>query len=244
MRSKRETGLTLIEVMIAVSLVGLLSVGMLTAIRIGLGAMGRANEHLMDNRRVANTRKVLEAEIAGFVPVTAIYRPEQEERTQSMMFFEGEPQSMRFVSSYSLGEAWRGDPQILEFQVIPGEKNFGVRLIVNEWRYTGPRSAGIFCLGHVADPTTGAQLSRFRPIEAGPHSFVLADKLRYCRFSYLERMPQPKWQTWHNSWILPRWPNGVRIEMEPLEEKSGRLSLGTLVAPLRVNRSPDYGFSD
>ncbi len=244
MKSARTAGLTLIEVMIAVSLVGLLSVGMLTAIRIGLNAMGRANEHLMDNRRVANTRKVLEQEIAGFVPVTALYRPEPEAQPQPMMFFQGEPQSMRFVSSFSLQEAWRGDPRILEFQVIPGEKNAGVRLIVNEWRYTGPLSAGIFCLGRVADPSTGIQVPHFRAIESGPRSFVLADKLRYCRFAYMERLPQPKWQTWHDSWVLPRWPNGVRIEMEPLEQKAGRLSLGTLIAPVRVNRSTEYRFSD
>ena len=38
-----------------------------------------------------------------------------------IQFFQGEAQSMRFVSTYSLQQAWRGLPQILEFLVIPRE---------------------------------------------------------------------------------------------------------------------------
>ena len=48
---------------------------------------------------------------------------------------------MRFVTSYSLQDGWRGRPQIAALQVIPGETQ-GVRLIVNETPYTGPDQAG------------------------------------------------------------------------------------------------------
>ena len=57
-------------------------------------------------------------------------------------FFQGEPQSMRFVSSFSLHEGDRGLPHMLEFQVISGENGAGVRLVVNELIYSGPRSTG------------------------------------------------------------------------------------------------------
>ena len=52
--------------------------------------------------------------------------------------FQGDPQTMRFVSSYSLTEAARGLPRLLEYQVIPGEDGNSVRLVVNEIVYTGP----------------------------------------------------------------------------------------------------------
>ncbi|MGI8989949.1 MAG: PulJ/GspJ family protein, partial [Bryobacteraceae bacterium] len=68
---KKQAGLTLIEVLIAVSLLGLLSVGMLTAMRVGLSAMGKVNTKLMQNRRIAGTQKVIEQQIAGFMPVIA-----------------------------------------------------------------------------------------------------------------------------------------------------------------------------
>lgn len=232
---KRESGLTLIEVLIAISLLALLSVGILTAMRIGLSATGKVNAKLMQNRRVAGTQKVLEQQIAGFIPVIASLNSSPPSR---IAFFQGESRSMRFVSSYSLQAASRGIPQILEFQVIPGENGGGVRLIVNEWPYTGPLSAGIFCLGRVPDPTRGVTVPRFRPIQAGPNSFVLADHLAYCRFAYLESKPKPVLEEWDANWIYERWPLGIRMEMASLDGNPAGLHMVTITAPLHVNHQP------
>ena len=65
-----------------------------------------------------------------------------------LAFFQGEAQTMRLVSTFSLQNAWRGRPQILELAVIPGDDGRGVRLIVNEVPYAGALSAGSFCLGY------------------------------------------------------------------------------------------------
>ena len=62
-----------------------------------------------------------------------------------------ECETMRFVTSYSLNEAARGVPRILEYRVIPGDNGNGVRLIVNETLYTGPLSTAGFCAGFGAD---------------------------------------------------------------------------------------------
>lgn len=236
---KREAGLTLIEVLIAVSLLGLLSVGILTAMRIGLSATGKLNTKLMQNRRVAGTQKVLEQQIAGFMPVIALISDTPAGPPQTRMaFFQGESQSMRFVSSYSLQAASRGIPQILEFQVIAGEHGDGVRLIVNEWPYSGPLSAGMFCLGRVPDPTRGVTVPRFRPIQPSPNSFVLADRLAYCRFAYLEPKPKPVYEEWDANWIYERWPLGIRMEMASIDANPSGLHMVTVTAPLRVNHQP------
>ena len=44
---RRDAGVTLMEVLIAVTLLSLLSVGMLFAIRIGLSTFGKTNDKLM-----------------------------------------------------------------------------------------------------------------------------------------------------------------------------------------------------
>ncbi|MGI8991768.1 MAG: hypothetical protein ACR2I2_19585, partial [Bryobacteraceae bacterium] len=203
-------------------------------------AMGKVNTKLMQNRRIAGTQKVIEQQIAGFMPVIATMTSP----LTNIPFFEGEPQAMRFVSSYSLQGASRGVPQILEFAVIPGERSQGVRLIVNEWPYTGPYSAGAFCLGRVPDPARGVTVPRFRPIEAGPASFVLADRLAYCRFSYLEPMPRPVFGQWNPNWIYERWPLGIRIEMASLEEAASSLHMVTVTAPVRINHQPGMELRD
>ena len=155
-----SSGVTLLELLLAVSLLSLLSVGIVTTLRVGITAMEKANTRLMDNRRMAGVQRILEQQIAGFVPVMADCVQGGEKPPFPLPFFQGEPQSMRLVSSFSLGEGWRGYAQVLEFQVIPGEKGVGVRLIVNEHLYSGPARAGAFCLGSTNNLDCWCQSSR------------------------------------------------------------------------------------
>ena len=243
MRLRREAGVTLIEVLIAVSLLSMLSVGMLFAMRVGLNAWGRANNRLMSNRRVAGAQRVMESQIAGFIPAFTLCQSASGGPGTKAPFFQGEPQSMRFVSAYSLEEAWRGGPRILEYQVIRGERQ-GVRLIVNEIPYTGPEAGLTMCLGMASDPITGMRL-RFRAIEAGPRSFVLADHLEQCQFSYLEPRPagQPGPDEWRPEWVRRAWPAGVRVELASSGEASD-LRPVSFAAPIRIRRSLDIQYVD
>ena len=242
---RSRSGVTLIEVLIAISLLSLLSLGILMALRVGMSALDKANRKLMDNRRVAGVERILQQQLAGFIPVVALFAPAPDAAGMKIPFFEGRSQSMRFVSGYSLGDAARGLPQVLEFQVIQGEEGRGVRLVVNENVYTGPRSAGVFCLGPGPDPELGVATQRFLPISIGPHSFVLADRLAYCRFSYLERPPGMLLEQWRPNWIIPdKWPMGIRIEMASLDTDPGSLKPVTVTSAVRVDRYPIFDYAD
>ena len=246
-KSNTESGVTLIEILIAVSLLSLLSVGMLVAMRLGFTTMDKTDTRLVRNRRVSNTRGIIESEIEGFIYSAANYRP-QPDAIRTVPFLQTEAQSMRFVTSYSLEDGWRGRPRIAAIQVIPGENNQGVRLIVNETLYTGPDQAGQEILGIEQDPA-GPQTIRFAPIVPGPQSFVLADRLAYCRFSWLEPLREPPFQLWRPDWVQPQLlPLAVRIEMAPLAHSvdSGptELRIGTVTVPFNVNRSPGGDYAD
>jgi hypothetical protein len=243
-RNNPETGVTLIEILIAVSLLSLLSVGMLMAIRLGFSTMDKTDSRLQRNRRVANSRAIIESEIEGFIFSSANYRPKPAEINR-LLFLQTEAQSMRFVTSYSLEDAWRGRPRIAAMQVIPGEKNQGVRLIVNETPYTGQEQAGQEIIGIEQDPP-GPPIVRFSPILPGPQSFVLADRLALCRFSYLEPLPQSPFQRWRPDWVLSQQlPLAVRIEMSPLDiGNPSELHIGTVTVPFNVNRAPGTFYAD
>ena len=145
---------------------------------------------------------------------------------------------MRFVTAFSLQDAWRGRPQIAALQVIQGEHNEGVRLVVNEIPYTGPAQAGQFIAGREAD-ASGRIVTRFAPIIAGAQSFVVADRLQYCRFSYLEKLPMPPFDSWVTQWVRPQQlPAGVRIEMASLDASPADLHATTFVIPFNVTVSP------
>src|SRR5262249_10571755 len=158
-RLRPQAGVTLLEVLVAVTLLSLLSAGMFVALRIGLNSFTRVDTHLMENRRVAGAQRIVEQELEGLMPVVTPCG----ETPLRLGFFQGEPQTMRLVSTFSLQEAWRGRPQILEIFVIPGENGRGVRLVVNEIPYTGALTAGRLCQGVMPDPQTGLAMPHFAP---------------------------------------------------------------------------------
>jgi type II secretory pathway component PulJ len=231
-----SAGVTLMELLVAVLLLSLLSVGMVLTMRVALSAMNKTDSKLMANRRVASVERILNEEISGIIPVTANCIGGGQPGGR-LMFFQGEAQSMRLASTYSLHQGARGEPMILEFQVIPGEDNEGVRLVVNEQRYTGPRGAGTLCIGTGPDAVTGLPSPLFVPIQIGGNSFVLSDRLAYCRFSFRDAHSRPQ-PFWVDHWTVPRLPDAVRIDLAPLTPAPGRLQPVTLTIPLRVTRLP------
>jgi prepilin-type N-terminal cleavage/methylation domain-containing protein len=234
-----QKGVTLIELLIAVLLLSLLSVGIVLTLRVALSAMNKSGSKLTANRRVSSVERILDQEIEGIMPVTADCQPRPGVVGATLMFFQGEPQTMRLASTYSLQQGERGLPMILEFQVIPGDDEQGVRLVVNEHWYTGPRGAGIYCLGIGAASDGGPPGPIFAPIGVGPDSFVLVDKLAYCRFSFRDlRTPPAEEPIWVQRWVKPILPNAIRIEMAPLAPNLGRLQPVTLTIPVHVTRLP------
>jgi prepilin-type N-terminal cleavage/methylation domain-containing protein len=237
---RRQAGVTLIEVLIAITLLGLLTTAMLFAMRVGLMAFSKTDTKLMDNRRVVGAQRVVEQELEGLMPVIAPCGGPG----MKAAFFQGEAQTMRLVSTFTLQQAWRGQPQILELFVIPGEQQ-GVRLVVNEIPYTGPEEAGQICPAMTQDVESGLPVPRFAPVVAGPNSFVLADKLAYCRFVYLAPAVVPFGpEIWTAHWVKAGWPLAVRIEMAPLEPDPSRLQPITVVAPIFIRRAVDGIYAD
>lgn len=238
MRKRSRRGVTLMELLIVITLLGLMTTGMLFALRIGLNTMERTNDRFAQHRFVLGAERALEQQVAGIVPVT--FECGNLNGTQ-MLFFSGEQDSVRFVTSHSLEEAGRGYPRVSEYMVIPGERGEGVRLILNEYHYTGPAALQPFCIGPGRDPAT--QGPRLAPPRLGPKPFVLADKLQYCRLSYLLRGPRGE-RTWMPRKIGRMLPDAIRIEMAPLRPDPARLQMGPVTLPIRANRDPQEFYHD
>ena len=245
-RRHGNAGFTLVEVLIASTLVMALTTGILMALRVGLDAMGHADTKLMHNRRVMAVERILEAQVSDIVPAMTTCQPRnREDPGQAIAFFQGEPQTMRFITSYSLNESSRGLPQLLEYQVIPGEHGEGVRLVVNENLYSGPLSARAFCSGTRVDEALGAPVPVFVPVQIGPGSFVLADRLAACHFEFLQpdKNSRDKPPVWVTRWVRPLLPDAIRVVMGPLDPGASQLPLQTLTIPVRVNRDPSVDYA-
>jgi Tfp pilus assembly protein PilE len=250
-RRRRQAGTTLIEVLIAVTLLSLLSVAMAFALRIGINAYQKTSAKLMENRRVVGAQRILEEELEGIVPSVAPCGPQTPPTAQPdanwFAFFQASPSAMRLVSTFSLQQAWRGSPRILELFVIPRDDGPGVRLVVNELPYYGPLAAGRLCTNMMSDPNTGIKMPQFLPVSVGTQSFVLADKLAFCRFNYLwqSQKPDPKNPaTWSPTALNSGWPLAVRVEMAPLQANPATLQPLTVTAALHLHLSPTIPYGD
>ena len=87
------------------------------------------------------------------------------------------PRSCGWCPRFRCKARGAGSRRFWKSSSFPGAEGRGVRLVVNEIPYQGPQAAGRLCLGP----------GKFFPATAGPNSFVLADKLAFCRFTYLDQ---------------------------------------------------------
>src|SRR6266436_247832 len=100
-RHRNRRGVTLLEVVIAVTLLSLLTLGMFIAMRVGFKTFGKTQTRLMENRRVVGAQRVLQSELEGLMPVMSGCGT-QAGPSVRFGFFQGEPDRMRVVSTFSL----------------------------------------------------------------------------------------------------------------------------------------------
>jgi prepilin-type N-terminal cleavage/methylation domain-containing protein len=212
-----ERGVTLIELLFAITLVALISTGLLFAMRTSLLTYDKLNQRMADDRRAMRIEQMLERQIGGMIPIMG--------DCGGRVFFGGDPQTLRLISSYSLSEGSRGYPYLVEYQ-IDRDPNGGVRLMMNERLYGGPSTTAPLC-------AAGA----FLPVKIDNQSVEAVGKLAYCRISYHEFVPDNRLiENWVPVWNRPTLPSAVRIEMAALDPAAARLPALTLNVPLRITR--------
>ena len=235
MRSRSRAGLTLLEIVVAITLLSLLSVGMLTALRVGVNGWQRSNENLMLDRRIASSNQLLQGALENILAARGAYRQPQIEGFQTFTFFEGLPGAMRFVTSYSLERGPRGGLRLLELLVADGPR--GKRLLLNDFPYDGPEMTIPLVLGVTTDGA-GQRRLLFAPVMAQPASFIVADELQSCSFSYYQQDRPANPGQWVLEWARDtQLPTAVRVEMTGRGD-SARLRPVSVTAPIRGRLQP------
>jgi len=236
-----ETGMTLIEVVVAVTLLGLLSTGLVMSFQMGVDAWRDTRDRLTVDRRIATANQILNSALVGMIPIKGAAPDGPDARGRRFLFFQGEPHSMRFVTSFSVTEGMRGGLQVIELQVVssPG----GRRILLNQSPFMGPLALARFVDGFFNDPDLGGTRPRYRPIVPYATSLVIVDELEDCSFWYLER---PRGRDPVTTW-LPVWtklrelPEAVAINVLPRIE-GNRLRPVSLSVPVPSRgRDPQQG---
>lgn len=230
--ARRQRGVTLVELLIALTLVSMLSVGMLMAMRTSLTTLEKTTARLDDNRRSMAIQQTIERQISSTMPVMGDCGSPGGGAAR-VPIFRGNENALRLVTSYSLEDGARGYPRLVEFRITQDPRG-GLRLIANEYLYFGPNST----LTHCSNQMDTAP-------EITPQTLVLAGRLATARFVYREFLiDSPLGGAWMPAWTRNNLPSVVRIEMTPLDQSPGHLPVLTLHVPIRVTRDVVAQYAD
>lgn len=219
----RRAGVTLIELMIAITLVAAISTGMLFAMRTSLGALEKTHTRFAADRIAAGKQELLYRQLAGIMPAMG---------SCGLPILRGTPLGMVFVTSYSMEEGARGAPRVVEYQTSPDPAG-GYQLAMSEFPYLGPAADLPFC---------GPQVPIGLPT---PNRTVLAQRLKYCRFIYRDYRPDaPVLGEWLPIWNRRPMPSAVRIEMEAQDSTPNAMPVLAVTVPIRVTREVGAPYAD
>ena len=206
-RRRQQSGFTLIELIVSITLVSTIAVGMMIAMRGGLLTLERTSARMDENRRAVGIQEAVRRQLGGAMPVRgncadAVRQP----------IFRGNAQGLLMVTSYSLTEGFRGYPRIVQYQVVPAPNGMQ-QLIANEYLYSGPASSSPFC-----------SPAGLLPAAPTPQSLVIADNLASARILYQRFDLTGLGSEWLGEWTsnVLLLPAAIRIEVVPAASASTR----------------------
>jgi type II secretory pathway component PulJ len=214
LKVRPEAGVTLMELLIAITLVAALSTGMLMAIRSGLTTMDRINGRLESNRRLLGLQQIVSRQIGGVIPI------------KGGCALQGGPQSLRLVTTYSVDEGARGFPRVVAFSLEPDPEG-GMRLVESESAYTGQGG----CAG---GPATSA-----KPLVLAGQ--LLSVRFLYHE---PQRPNSTALGNWVPGWSEPVLPSAVRLETEPVKALASNLPALTVSVAIHITRLPTLQYID
>lgn len=221
-----SAGFTLLELLVAMTVVSLLATSVLFSWRVASSAWQKVNNRLETDRTILATYQLLQEQMAAMIPYPA--RTLQGTRE---LFFQGEPDAARFVSRYSLARRARSGLYAIEYQVEQ-ETDGSKQLLLRETPLTGSDALSEVLLGAEIGPE--GKILKFRPFERDSQVVVLFENLQECRFEYYRPGAGQELEGWVEQW-RPRQdelPRAMRIQAV-VRAESGTLGVGSLVAAIR-----------
>ena len=226
-------GFTLLELLVSMTVVSLLMTTILFAWRITASAWQKAETHLRVSRTVLESDRLLMEQMSSLAPYQAII-----ETSGPEWFFQGEPESLRFVSRYSLqGRASSGLYRV-EYQIV--EQGDGTKqLLMNEIPIRSRQELGAAIAG--SQPTDEGRVLIFAPFANGSATRVLMGGLAECRFEYFEPAQGSTPGRWRERWIATtgKLPASIAIRVVN-KDRSADLQPVSLVADIRNSVTTPY----
>lgn len=204
----RARGFTLLEVLLAIILLGLLIAGAYSGIHASASAM-RAGEAAIDRTdRLRTTQEFLRRQISHILPLQFA----RDESTGAIRVFDGNARTLRFVAPMP-GYLSRGGPYVQTLELAPGTDGLQLRF------------SDVMLNGY--DPTKKSG-------NDSDSTVVLLDRIAEGRFEYRALDADGNLSDWSSDWQDPEiTPLMVRIELTM--QPGVQAPWPTLDVPLMLN---------
>ena len=229
-RSKeRSAGLTLLELMAATTIAGLVVLAALTSLRIGLRAWEKGQQAVVQLRRVTQVEDILHFQLSNHLLRLIVM--ELPDRRQKMPFFFAEEHRLVFLTSYSALQRGRGGIVVADY--------FAQRQRDRTWKLwleERPALDSEQLAGMVVDLLRTPEGVRpgLRPFDT-KRALLLWEGLGECRFQYRHERPEPG--EWVSSWSLlerTEMPSAVALQVGAEDAGWRGLEPVPLYARLRI----------
>jgi prepilin-type N-terminal cleavage/methylation domain-containing protein len=214
MNTRSQHGVTLIELLVAMTLMGFVSLGLVFTMRVGITAWQHGDARLAADRAVVAAGDLIATQLAD-ARARYVGWMEPDHRT-SFLLFDGGADVLHFLTRYSVATRERGGSWLAEYWFERNARN-ECRLLYNEFPFRSDEDAAAVVAGITVD-REGRQLVQYRAPHAGPNTRILYTGVHDCAFEYLiEPSAEPVY--WGKFWPGdPRFlPHAVAVRFRGLE---------------------------
>jgi len=205
-------GFTLLEVLISISILGLMAVVVFGGLRLGTSASEKGEKEAQRLQHLRIVSDIIGAQLRGAFPYSLIKRPKpgqtqdtnyQEEREKHKkrlpVFFEGKPDTLRFITAKALDPSMNGLIQVL---------------------YEMEKSGGAPCFEVREDFVRGIDSLSKAPDNDGN---ILLKGVASIQFHYYGKDQEEKDPRWRREWdgrTMGGLPRGMRIRVVLADDPS------------------------
>jgi len=237
-RGAGQHGLTLVELLVAITICGLVAGAAVTAARIGMSAWEKEQRAVSRMRRVANIEDGLQQQLSSVLvrPVSV----DLANRRETMPFFFGEPRRLVMLSGYALAEGGRGGIVVADY-LAERQEDGACTLWLDERRALDQQDLAARVAGLA--PGERQMEAVLRPFDHG-RALVLFEGLTECGFRYLPESPPGSRLTnqdgveWRNRWSTVEQrglPAAINVHLATDPDRWEGLAPAPVFADLRLS---------
>jgi len=178
-----QGGFTLLELLVSITLMGLLAVAIHIGFRIGTNAWAKGDSRLETIRAGQFSLDLLSRQISSMVPYYSQQRIN--EAPVEVLLFQGTQRAMRFVTSFSAQSRSAGGLRLVEY-FVSSSKNQGVNaLLVNERLLPDDRGLSRVVFRDISRGGNNTAVVDFFEFRARSDSLYLFNGVDQVQFQYL-----------------------------------------------------------